>query len=45
MPLQLPAQALKFASGQDSLAMLPTQMVLLLHELTLFLLQELHLFL
>ena len=45
MSLQLPAQALQLASGQDSLAMLTTQMVLLLHELGLLLLQELHLLL
>lgn len=45
MPLQLPAQTLKLASGQDSLAVFPSQMVLLLHELALLLLQELHLLL
>lgn len=45
MSLQLPAQALKLASGQDSLAMLTTEMVLLLYELDLLLLQELHLLL
>lgn len=45
MSLQLSAQALKLASGQDSLAMLTTEMVLLLDELALLLLQELHLLL
>lgn len=45
MPLQLPAQALKLTSGQDSLAVLTTQMVLLLHELALLPLQQLRLLL
>ena len=45
MSLQLPAQALKLASGKNSLAMLTTEMVLLLDELALLLLQELHLLL
>lgn len=45
MALQLTAQALKLAAGQDGLAMLAAQVVFLLHQLALFLLQELHLFL
>lgn len=45
MALQLTAQALELAAGQDGLAMLAAQVVFLLHQLALFLLQELHLFL
>lgn len=45
MALQLTAQALELAAGQDGLAMLAAQVVLLLHQLTLLLLQELHLLL
>ena len=45
MALQLSAQALELAAGQDSLAVLATQVVLLLHQLALLLLQELHLLL
>lgn len=43
--LQLTAQALQLAAGQDGLAMLALQVVLLLHQLCLLLLQNLHLFL
>lgn len=45
MALQLAAQALELAAGQDGLAVLTTQVVLLLHQLALLLLQELHLLL
>lgn len=45
MALQLPAQALELAAGQDGLAVLTAQVVLLLHQLALLLLQELHLLL
>lgn len=45
MSLQLTAQALQLAAGQDGLAMLALQVVLLLHQLCLLLLQNLHLFL
>lgn len=45
MPLQLPAQALQLAAGQDGLAVLALQVILLLHQLALLLLQDLHLLL
>lgn len=43
--LELAAQALQLAAGQDGLAVLALQVVLLLHQLRLLLLQDLHLFL
>lgn len=43
--LQLAAQALQLAAGQDGLAVLALQVILLLHQLRLLLLQDLHLFL
>lgn len=43
--LQFAAQALELAAGQDGLAVLTTQVILLLHQLALLLLQELHLLL
>lgn len=45
MALQLTTQALQLAAGQHSLAVLPAQVVLLLHQLALLLLQQLHLLL
>lgn len=45
MALELPAQALQLAAGQHGLAVLPAQVVLLLHQLALLLLQQLHLLL
>lgn len=45
VPLQLPAQALQLAPGQDGLAVLALQVILLLHQLALLLLQDLHLLL
>ena len=45
MALQLTAEALELAAGQDGLAVLAAQVVLLLHQLALLLLQELHLIL
>lgn len=45
VPLELTAQALQLAAGQDGLAVLTLQVVLLLHQLCLLLLQNLHLFL
>lgn len=45
MPLELAAQALQLAAGQDGLAVLALQVVLLLHQLRLLLLQDLHLLL
>lgn len=45
MSLELAAQALQLAAGQDGLAVLTLQVVLLLHQLRLLLLQDLHLFL
>lgn len=43
--LQLAAQALELAAGQDGLAVFTAEVVLLLHQLALLLLQELHLLL
>lgn len=43
--LQLPAEALQFAAGQDGLAVLIPQVVFLLYQLVLFLLQHSHLLL
>lgn len=40
VPLQLPAQALQLAAGQDGLAVLALQVDLLLHYLRLFLLHH-----
>lgn len=45
VPLELAAQALQLAAGQDGLAVLALQVVLLLHQLRLLLLQDLHLLL
>lgn len=45
VPLELTAQTLQLAAGQDGLAVLALQVVLLLHQLRLLLLQDLHLLL
>lgn len=45
MPLELPAQALELAAGEDSSAVLTLQLILLLGDLGLPLLQVLELFL
>lgn len=45
VPLELPAEALEFAAGEDGAAVLTLQLVLLLGDLGLPLLQVLELFL
>lgn len=45
MALRSRQEALRLAAGQDGLAVLAAQVVLLLHQLALLLLQELHLLL
>lgn len=45
VPLQLPAQTLQLAAGQDGLAVLTPEVVFVLDQLVLLLLQRSHLFL